>query len=206
MTIFNWPERIARYVRETGFPEAMGVASDGTLFGVWVIGNDYRNKTDYHGEYPASYLRRMRALFHDKNRALHLFSGMVDTTVSPGDTCDVREYLSPTYVDDAHVLSKVPLERYDIVYADPPYSGEDATKYGTPMVDRNKVMEALRRTAPGCLIVWLDQVLPMYSKDWFRVVGRIGIVRSTNHRFRCVTIFERTDLVYTPVKLKEQAA
>jgi hypothetical protein len=34
-------------------------------------------------------------------------------------------------------------------------------------------------------------VLPMYRKDKFRIIAVIGIVKSTNHRFRVVTIFER---------------
>jgi hypothetical protein len=34
-------------------------------------------------------------------------------------------------------------------------------------------------------------VWPMHRKDEWRTVGRIMLVRSTNHRVRCVTIFER---------------
>ena len=36
-----------------------------------------------------------------------------------------------------------------------------------------------------------DQVLPMFRKDTFNLVGAIGIVRSTNHRFRVAAIFKR---------------
>lgn len=45
--------------------------------------------------------------------------------------------------------------------------------------------------APGTHIVWLDQVLPMYRKDAFAIEAVIGMVKSTNHRFRVVTIFRR---------------
>jgi len=31
----------------------------------------------------------------------------------------------------------------------------------------------------------------MYRKDQWRVIGVIGMVKSTNHRFRVITIFER---------------
>jgi len=88
-------------------------------------------------------------------------------------------------------LSAVPLESYDLVLTDPPYSVEDADRYRTTMVKRNIVLSALRRVAPGTHIVWLDQVLPMYRKDAFAIEAVIGMVKSTNHRFRVVTIFRR---------------
>src|SRR6185312_11706222 len=91
-------------------------------------------------------------------------------------------------------LTRVPLELYDLVLADPPYSIEDAERYQTTMVKRNAVMRALKRVRGGTHVVWLDQVLPMYRKDIFAIGAVIGMVKSTNHRFRMVTIFERTSL------------
>jgi hypothetical protein len=73
---------------------------------------------------PAGYLRRLRALFPDKQRPLHLFSGKVDLVALPGDTVDINAELAPTaptYVDDAQRLEGVPLDQYDLVLADPPY-------------------------------------------------------------------------------------
>jgi hypothetical protein len=58
---------------------------------------------------------------------------------------------------------------------------------------RNTVLRALQQSSPGTHIVWLDQVLPMYRKDAFSVDAVIGMVKSTNHRFRVVTIFRRLD-------------
>jgi len=157
------------------------------------MGNDYRVKTTYYGGYPAGYLRRMKALFPDKRRTLHLFSGQVDLDAFPGDTVDINPALKPTYVDDAQTLSRVPLETYDLVLADPPYSVEDAEHYQTTMVKRNVVMRALRRLPLGAHVVWLDQVLPMYRKDAFEQEAAIGMWKSTNHRFRGITIFCRRD-------------
>jgi 16S rRNA G966 N2-methylase RsmD len=85
----------------------------------------------------------------------------------------------------------VPLHNYDLVLADPPYSNEDADHYGTTMVKRNLVMTALSAVRPGTHVVWLDMTLPMYRKDIWAVDAEIGIRRSTNHRFRAVTIFRR---------------
>lgn len=185
-------ERVANYHRVTGFPESLFVGGDGRIVGTWIMGNDYRVKSEYYGGYPAGYLQRIKAMFPDKTRVLHLFSGRVDKTVMPGDTVDVNPELAPDYLDDAQTLERVPLESYDLVMADPPYSVEDCERYQTTMVKRNKVMAALgARLTPGCHVVWLDQVLPMYRKDQFCLDAVIGMVKSTNHRFRVVTVFKR---------------
>jgi hypothetical protein len=189
----RWEDRITNYVRQTGFPRSLFLAEDGRVVGVWIMGNDYRVKSSYYGGYPAGYLRRIRALFPDKTRVLHLFSGKVELEALPGDTVDINAKLNPTYVDDAQTLRNVPLEHYDLVMADPPYSIEDADRYQTTMVKRNTVMRALQRLSPDAHIVWLDQVLPMYRKDMFEQEAVIGMWKSTNHRFRGITIFRRLD-------------
>jgi hypothetical protein len=189
----HWDDRIANYVRSTGFPKSLFIAEDGRVVGTWIMGNDYRVKSAYYGGYPAGYLRRIRALFPEKRRVLHLFSGKVDLNTLPGDTVDIKPELKPTFVDDAQTLLRVPLPTYDLILADPPYSGEDAHRYATTMIKRNLVMRALQRAKPDAHIVWLDQVLPMYRKDTFAVEAVIGMVKSTNHRFRVITIFRRLE-------------
>jgi hypothetical protein len=60
------------------------------------------------------------------------------------------------------------------------------------MVNRNKVVaQAAQLLEPGGFLVWLDMVLPMFRKDVFSIAGVIGLVRSTNHRFRCVVLFQK---------------
>jgi len=186
----NWPERIQNYGKVTGFPEALFVGADGRVVGTWIMGNDYRVQSLYYGGYPAGYLRRIKSLFPDKTRVLHLFSGHVDQSIIPGKTVDINPALNPDYVDDAQTLYNVPLQDFDLVMADPPYSVEDCDHYSTTMVKRNVVMRNLgERLTPGCHVVWLDQVLPMYRKDEFQIEAVIGMVKSTNHRFRVITIF-----------------
>lgn len=188
----DWNARIANYDRVTGFPRSLFVAGDGRVVGTWIMGNDYRVKSGYYGGYPAGYLKRIAALFPDRKRVLHVFSGKVDLAALPGDTVDLNPALKPTYVDDAQTLTGVPLQDYDLVLADPPYSVEDAERYRTTMVKRNTVLRALARgLRPGARTVWLDQVLPMYRKDEWAVEAVIGMVKSTNHRFRVTTVFRR---------------
>lgn len=127
-------------------------------------------KSTYYGGYPAGYLKRIKALFPDKENVLHLFSGKVDTAAFPGKTVDINPDNGADYIDDAQTLLDVPLEDFDLVLADPPYSVEDAEHYQTTMIKRNKVMNALGlRLAKGAHVVWLDQVLPMYRKDQFNL-------------------------------------
>lgn len=188
----TWQNRIDNYHKVTGFPESLFIAGDGRVVGIWIMGNDYRVKSEYYGGYPAGYLRRVKALFPDRECVLHLFSGKVDTLVMPGHTVDCNPNMTPDFLDDAQTLEKVPVENYNLVMADPPYSVEDCEHYGTTMVKRNKVMGALgERLTPGTFVVWLDQVLPMFRKDQFHEDAKIGMSKSTNHRFRVITIFRK---------------
>lgn len=165
------------------------VSTERWLYGIWVIGNDYRNKTEFYGAYPRSYLDRVMSIFPNAKNILHLFSGSLSkgnyTRFDSVQECDVS--------GDAHQLSSYfPRNTFDLILADPPYSGEDADKYGTPMVNRNKVVkECYKVLKLGGYLVWLDCVYPMYRKDELRLVGTIGLIRSTNHRFRVVSIFNK---------------
>ena len=192
----NWQDRIESYGRVTGFPRSLFIGEDGRVVGTWIMGNDYRVKSGYYGGYPAGYLKRVASLFPDRKRVLHVFSGKVDLGVMPGDTVDSSAAMHPTWLADAHDLSKVPLDRYDLVLCDPPYSVEDAERYQTTMVRRNVVMRSLAAgLIGGARVVWLDQVLPMYRKDEWAIEAVIGMVKSTNHRFRVVTVFRRLNPV-----------
>ena len=188
----QWSDRIQNYRKETGFPEAIFPCEDGRVVGTWIMGNDYRVKSSLYGGYPAGYLKRIKSLFPDKKNVLHLFSGKVDLAMFPGKTVDINAELAPDYVDDAQKLTQVPLEVFDLVLADPPYSVEDCDHYQTTMIKRNTVMKALgERLQPGAHVVWLDQVLPMYRKDQFAIEALIGMCKSTNHRFRLISIFRK---------------
>ena len=59
----TWDDRISNYERMTGFPRSMFVADDGRVVGTWIMGNDYRVKSEYYGGYPAGYLKRIRSMF-----------------------------------------------------------------------------------------------------------------------------------------------
>ncbi len=166
------------------------VATERWLYGVWIVGNNYRG-SGYYGAYPPGYLDRVMSLFPDvrPNRILHLFSGSLGPEV-PGVRLDIRP--EADIQGDAHELSRLAPGPWELIVADPPYSQADAERYGTTMVNRRKVIaECAKVMAPGGHLVWLDTVLPMYRKDELKLVGTIGVVGSTNHRIRFVFMWQK---------------
>lgn len=160
---------------------------DRWIDGMWIMGNNYRN-SGYYGAYPHTYLERVSSLFPDAERVLHLFSG----SMPKGNYVRFDMHVDADVKGDAHKLSEHFIGDFDLIYADPPYSVEDCEHYGCAMVNRNTVLsECVKVLRPGGFIVWLDQVLPMFRKDELEMCGVIGMVKSTNHRFRVVTIFRK---------------
>jgi len=155
--------------------------------GIWVMGNNYTTKTDLYGAYPYGYLERIHTLYPlIKGKTLHLFSG----SLPDSEYYDKVDY--NTGIDAESMSDIIPNDFYELILADPPYSVEDCDHYGCCMVKRNVVFkECLKVLKKGGILIWLDQVLPNYKKTEFNIVARIGMVKSTNHRFRVITIFKK---------------
>lgn len=168
------------------------VTSKGWLYGVWMMGNNYKG-SGYYGSYPPTYLKRIMSLFPQEKSVLHLFSGSLSNSKDIiGDTFDINKKLKATYSGEANELSKVVKKKYKLILADPPYSQEDALHYGQPLINRNKVLKECHKVLKkNGILVWLDQVFPMYKKTEFNLIGTIGMIRSTNHRVRMIFIFKK---------------
>ena len=168
------------------------------IYGIWVIGNDYQNPTDFYGAYPKSYMERVLALFPDVTAymgvsaappLLHAFSGSLPESKNY-HRCDMEQ--DAEFECNVVDLPEQTRNKYDLVMADPPYSAVDALHYGTPGVNRGLSTRALAEvTSFGGHMVWLDTCWPMHTKTQWITVGRIFIQRSTNHRVRLCSIFER---------------
>jgi len=160
--------------------------------GVWSIGACYKG-TGYYGNYPYGYLNRIESIFPDRKSILHLFSGSLPPGKYTRFDIGLNDSAQYDVKGDAQELSNhFKPNSFDIIYADPPYSKEDAKKYKTSMPNRKKVLhECYKVLKPGGFLVWMDEVLPMYRKSEFKRIGEIMISRSTNHRIRAVFIFER---------------
>lgn len=193
--------RIAAFKQAYGkwpasWPHLVTEGGRDVLYATWLIGNDYRATSKLYGAYPPGYLARVLALFPDvpSCSTLHVFSGSLpERKYWRLDSHRSAEIRGSVYEARALVNRDVaPDCSFPLQIADPPYSAEDAAKYGTPMINRGRALRALAEIAqPGGHLVWLDTVWPMHRKVEWVTVGRIAIVRSTNHRVRMATIFER---------------
>jgi hypothetical protein len=199
-------ERAENYARV--FPEfkgshlqvLVGAERRETLQGIWMFGQDYRNKSDYYGAYPGNYLERLQAMFPDYSliagmlplggRVLHAFSGSLPP--GPYTRCDVVQP-AELQCNVAEIGEHYPgVEDFELIVADTPYSTADSKKYQSPPPNRRGALAGLAHVArPGALLCWLDTQWPMHRKDQWATVGMIYIQRSTNHRIRLLSIFER---------------
>lgn len=187
-TYAKWPASWPHLVKEGGRD---------VLYATWLIGNHYRNATRYYGAYPPGYLKRIAALFPDvePDATLHVFAGSLPEGVWRMDVSLEHDPTIPGSVYDARTLIDRYVRkhhRFRLLVADPPYSSADAVHYKTTMISRGRALAALATvTKAGGHLVWLDVCWPMHRKAEWVTVGRIAIVRSTNHRVRMATIFER---------------
>lgn len=166
------------------------VVWDRWLSATWMLGNNYKG-SGYYGAYPPGYLPRLMALFPDCGTVLHLFSGSLPK--GPYTRLDSNPANQPEVVADAHTMDTIlPLNYFDLLCADPPYSKEDAVHYGTPMVNRRLVLQQAHRVLkPGGFLAWMDTILPMYRKAQWQHWGNLTLIRSTNHRVRLVSLFTK---------------
>ena len=182
------------------------------LQGIWFLGNNYRGRSGLYGEFPPGFLLRVFAMFPDVNRVLHLFAGSL-TAKAAAETYRKLHHRRTKQItmDSARVIGvahptisgKLPGaldvwhygggENFDLCIADPPYSLEDAKHYGyDKLVSRRATLQALHQVmCPGAWVAWLDTQWPMHNKTQWLTVGRIAVVRSTNHRVRLLTLFRK---------------
>lgn len=175
------------------YPDSVPVLSSTgrKMYGRWELGNDYRSTSTLYGAYPARYLERVLALFPSPGRVLHVFSGSVP--VGPWVRVDLSPHRTPAPDVVATVLAlPFAADTFDLVLADPPYSAPDAARYSTPMVNRLKALAAIASVVkPGGHLVWLDTQVPMFTNRTWRWWGAVSVFRSTNHRVREASFFER---------------
>lgn len=162
------------------------------LYGFWLIGRWYASDRSFYGSYPPSYLKRVRSLFPDCERVLHLFSGAVKDVRFNEVTYDIKPDYHPTVCDDVRNLLEHFTSEFDLILADPPYEAKDFKKYGCKLFNKAKVVKDCSLIVkPGGFLVWLDTILPMFSKKNWQLYGLIGLVQSTNHRTRVISIFQK---------------
>lgn len=172
------------------YPKCL-MESAGRVYGWIFIGNYYKRENPYYGAYPPSYLKRMRALFPGRKPALHLFGGMV-TPEEDEYTVDVNPEMNPSVCCDAvSIGSHFPRNKFNIVYADPPYSKADAEKYGFKYPNKKMVIRACREVSTeDAILIWLDTSVPIFRKAEWNLIGMVGIFTGTNRVLRAATMFK----------------
>jgi hypothetical protein len=188
------------------YPKCL-MESSNRVYGIWIIGNLYKRPHGYYGEYPPSYLKRIKALFPNNKKIIHLFSGTIDD--APEEmTVDINPELNPTIVGDVlNISSHIARNSRDLVIADPPYSKKDAARYGTLPVNKKMVFrEARKIVEEDSVMVWLDTMTPIYRKVEWNLLGIIGVHCGTNRVARFASIFQASkDTIYDAHCASEQS-
>lgn len=189
---------VENYNAKRGIFSPLIVTDSGMITGFWMVGNDYRNPSKYYGAYPPGYLKRIALLFPDPDILLHLFSGKTPKGTwgmypVKEVTCDINPELSPDVVEDAqHLDRQFEPGTFDLIVGDPPYL-QNHVHYGTLPINRRKVVKQCSNLlCSGGHLVWLDAIMPIWAKkDGWKLVGTIGLLQSTNHQVRVITILEK---------------
>ena len=153
---------------------------------VWVLP---RPRPDaYVGGFPLHFERRLWEGLGKPERVLHPFGGLSEI----GDSVDLNETTTPTWVGDAHDLNWIEDESYDLVVLDPPYSADESVElYGTPPPRWSVyTAEAVRVCkVSGFVAIYLDK--QPARPEGTRLVRRIVVLTRTWHRPRVCFVFEK---------------
>ncbi len=170
----------------------------------WILA---RSKVKYYGAYPAGFLHRARALLgvHIDEPVLHLCSGRVrdypyegvgpcdytldvDGTLQPDLQCDITQEAVPLMPsEDSSVY-----HYWGAVLADPPYTVEDAARYGTAPVPsaRNCLDAGLSVIEVGSRVGILHYVAPRPPKG-VKFVALVTVFVGFENRSRLYSVYEK---------------
>ena len=128
-------------------------------------------------------------------KVLSLFCGMN----TQGVRVDLNPEVKPDYLYDAHKITDVIHEQFDVILADPPYSNDEAKElYGTPPLNYKKwtgeATKLLRRG--GLLIVYHKYVMPNPNPKEYYVEKRVFIGNRTYHIPRVAMYFTKMYIEY----------
>jgi len=172
------------------------VVDRGWLYGAWQIGNYYKRKYGFYGEYPPSYLKRILSVFPEAREVLHLFSGSLGKGYFEGGVSYYTWDSDPVNGADVVLpVSELPSHSsfsFDLILGDPPYNKAAEEVYGQPSVNKKQTFrDCALILAPGGFLVWLDTVVPIYRKVDYNYIGQIVLYTGTNRVIRLISIFER---------------
>lgn len=162
------------------------VVENGYIIGTWFCG---RPMAKYYGAFPKSFWRRAKHILKpEEGEMLHWFSGTVKSEEGIV-TVDGNPEVEPDYLVEGIEL---PFEDnyFTSSFADPPYSVDDAKRYGFKYPPARSVLRELARvTKPGGLIGLLHEFLPVVKGADCKLIGAIGILNGPQKRIRSLYLF-----------------
>lgn len=180
------PEQLVRNVNRLKYPPT--VYAQGWIYGVWYCSTSFQ-KARWYGAYPATFVKRVRAMFPDQ-RFLHLCCG--GCKIENAVNVDLNPKAESDLCAD---VERLPFTNgsFGMVLIDPPYSELDAQRYKVPrLINTRKTMrEAQRVLRSGGYLLWLDEKYPSYRRGDWQLVGLIGIVTGFERRARVLSIFQK---------------
>lgn len=123
-------------------------------------------------------------------KLLNVFCGMNQQ----GFRVDLRDVVKPDLVADAHRLSQLIDDQFDVILADPPYSTREAKKlYGTPRLSYPRwAKECIALLKPGGLfIVYHKYLMPNPDPKQLKVEKRVFIGSRLYHLPRVAIYFRK---------------
>jgi len=171
------------------------VCHNGRIYGVWMVGSQYRKRENYYGVFPATIMERILALFPDCKCILWLFSGPLRGPPDRANiTYDINPRVRPTICDDVRNLLRYDFPDVDLVVADPPYDKEDFARYGVEPFSKDQVIRELWCvTRSPCYVAWLDTRVPIANSRCWKFLGLIGVYVGFKMRMRALALFERLE-------------
>lgn len=181
------PEVLVERLRSSRY--GFTVFEDGWVHGTWYCGTKFA-PSSYWGQFPGNILRRIQTMFPIE-RMLHLCSGhayingAVNIDIMPTPARDIQADAAALPLRD---------DSFAVTLIDPPYSAEDALRYGVKrLVSTTAVLGESRRVlVPGGYLVWLDERYPAYRRADWTLMGLIGVVTGFERRSRLLSIFRST--------------
>ena len=139
---------------------------------------------------------------------LNVFCGMNKA----GIRIDLNPEVKPDYLGDIHKLDTfLPLDQYDIIFADPPYSNEETDKlYGKhlPRLNYKKwTAQCDKYLTPGGLLIVYHKFLPANpNPEKYSAVKRVVIMNRVWHLPRVAVYFQKKTSQNSPILEVDQCS
>jgi hypothetical protein len=161
---------------------------------IWCLGP---NGTGYPGGFPQGLMPLVLRRWNGTKK-LMLFSGSFHER--GWETVDIKPETKPSFVMNAEELPDEWTEKFDLVFADPPYSEEESLElYNLPYFNIFKLMNEMARvTEPGGHMIFLHRLIPQVFPGQnahfkrMKIVGVVGIFTISGiTNLRALTVWEK---------------